>query len=236
MSATNPDEPRRPEVPRSDPPKARSSPREAGASSHPPTGCGFVQLVDLTVLAVQGRFDDLAQLRTRHPELAGPEGREALLQVHLFAGFPRVVEAFQVLDRVGGMGRAEPAEVRAEPSLPERGRGLFQRIYGSGTERVEAILQDAHPDLADWVLGHAYGRVLTRPGLEPRERELLAVAALAASHQDRQLASHVRGAVACGATRSDLEGILERLVPHLEAEAHERSAAVIARFALPPGR
>lgn len=216
---------------------SRARPGEPSAGTPAPGARpAFALLVRETVLAVQGRFSDLGRLRRDHPELAGREGREALLQVHLFAGFPRVVEAFQVLAEVGGMGQPEPDEIRAEPPMHERGRGLFARIYGAGAPQVEGILHDAHPDLADWVLGHAYGRVLTRPGLEPKERELLAVAALAASHQDRQLASHVRGAMACGATPGELNAVLELLIPHLSEDDHRRAAAVVARFSIAPDR
>ena len=191
-------------------------------------------LLELTVLAVLGRFAELAELRRAHPELAGPRGREALLQVHLFAGFPRVVEAFQVLEDAGGLGRPGPNEVRAEPPLHDRGHALFERIYGAGAERVETMLASLHPDLLDWVLGHAYGRVLTRPGLDARERELLAVAALAASRQTRQLASHARGAAACGADAAELESALAVAAPWLDADELAEARRVVERFGAEP--
>jgi 4-carboxymuconolactone decarboxylase len=44
-----------------------------------------------------------------------------------------------------------------------------------------------------------YGRVLSRPGLVARERELITVAALAALGWERQLVSHLLGARRVGA-------------------------------------
>jgi 4-carboxymuconolactone decarboxylase len=212
-----------------DPPDA--PPHAPHGDTPPAPKCDLPLLVDLTVQAVRGDFEGLEALRRAHPELACERGREALLQVHLFAGFPRIVEAFQVLATAGGMGRPEGEEVRLEEPQHTRGRALFERIYGDGAARVEGLLAELHPDLCDWVLGHAYGRVLTRPGLSARERELLAVAALAASRQDRQLASHVRGAVACGASRADLEQCLERAARFVEAADVERARRVVERFA-----
>jgi 4-carboxymuconolactone decarboxylase len=44
-----------------------------------------------------------------------------------------------------------------------------------------------------------YGKVLSRPGLDLARRELCIVAACAASRQDRQLHSHLHGALNAGA-------------------------------------
>ena len=151
-------------------------------------------LIDLTVLAVLGRFEALRAWRRSLVEPPGRAHREALLQVHLFAGFPRLVEAFGVLEECGGLGPIGPEELLGWP--PDRGRGLelFGRIYAAQSAAVAGSLERFHPELAEWVLGHAYGRVLSRPGLPGEHRELLAVAALIATDQERQLASHVRGA------------------------------------------
>ncbi|QDU68903.1 Carboxymuconolactone decarboxylase family protein [Planctomycetes bacterium Pla86] len=194
------------------------------------------ELIELTVFAVLGRWDDLAALRGRPGVRPDRRWREALLQTHLFAGFPRIVEAFGVLGRAGGLGQPDPDETLAEPDLPERGRALFDRIYGSRADRVRAELQGHHADFAAWVEGHAYGRVLTRPGLPAAQRELLAVAALTALGQDRQLASHARGAVACGADPEEVHGVVEAVAPHVDPHDLERARKVVARFAPLDGR
>ena len=188
-------------------------------------------LARLSVAVVQGRWELLGELLDPPP---APDERvcwrEALLQVHLFAGFPRVVEAWGVVERAGGLGEPSPAEVRAEPDRPEQGSALFGTIYAEQAERVEASLQGFHPELARWVLGHAYGRVLARPWLSAAERELLAVACLAALGQDRQLASHVRGALRCGASAVQLRAVLESVADLLGDELHRRMLRVSERF------
>jgi 4-carboxymuconolactone decarboxylase len=157
--------------------------------------------------------------------------RECVLQAHVFAGFPRVVEAYGVLDACGGLGEITADEVLAEPDRPERGLELFERIYGKDAPRVRDRLRAGHPDFEGWILGHAYGRLLSRPGLEPRLRELLAVAGLAALGQDRQMASHARGAVRCGATPTEVRGAVEAVADLIAPARLERAREVVAHFA-----
>ena len=56
-------------------------------------------------------------------------------------------------------------------------------------------MESLNPDLSAWILEDGYGKVLSRKGLKPAERELIAVAMLAALGWERQLESHVRGAL-----------------------------------------
>jgi alkylhydroperoxidase/carboxymuconolactone decarboxylase family protein YurZ len=131
--------------------------------------------------------------------------------VHLFGGVPRQVEAAAVLAAEGGLGELEDGELEDERDRLERGTALFDRIYAGDAQSVRAMLAKGHPEFERWVLRHAYGRVLSRPGLSADRRELLAVAALAALGQERQLAGHARGALRCGATKAEIEGTLDAI-------------------------
>lgn len=174
-----------------------------------PASSKLARVARVFTAIVVGEWDKLREQR-----LAAPAGepdrawREALLQAHVFAGFPRVVEALDVLEDAGGLGAAQADEQLGEPEQPERGRALFERIYAEHAGRVREFLQRGHPDFARWIEGHAYGRVLSRPGMGAAERELLAVCALAALGQERQLVSHVRGALRCGAAAADVRAVL----------------------------
>jgi alkylhydroperoxidase/carboxymuconolactone decarboxylase family protein YurZ len=117
-------------------------------------------------------------------------------------------------DRVRG-----PAEALASAPAPgggglpaERqaaaGRELFAAIYGKNDAPVRALLRSFHSEFHDFVLEAAYGRVLTRPGLAAKERELLAAAALAAMAQTPQLVAHARGALRFGATEDEVRGAI----------------------------
>lgn len=154
--------------------------------------------------------------------------REAVLMVHVFAGVPRGVESYGVLADAGGLGTPAPDEL-AEPTTG--GDALFARIYGDAQGEVRALLARDHPLFARHVLEHAYGRVLCRPGLSADRRELCACAALAVLGQERQLASHARGAVRCGATPAEVEAVVEAVADLAGPEHATAARAVVRRFA-----
>lgn len=193
------------------------------------------RIVRLSSAIVLGRWDEVRSTRAQaDDDEPDRRWREAVLQTHLFAGFPRLVEAYEVLDTCGGLGAPAPDEL--EPALEldmqrARGRALFERIYAEQSARVRTRLATLRPDFADWIETHAYGRVLSRPGLDASLRELCAVAALASLGQDRQLASHARGALRCGAECADLELALEELRELVDPAVLERARRVVARLA-----
>jgi alkylhydroperoxidase/carboxymuconolactone decarboxylase family protein YurZ len=193
------------------------------------------RLQRLFTAIVLGLWDEVVRLRREAP--AGEPDRawrETVLQAHVFAGFPRAVEAYGVLDGAGGLGELEPGEALNEPELAERGRELFERIYAEQSERIRGTLSASHPDFARWIEGHAYGRVLARPGLSADRRELLAIAALAAFGQERQLASHVRGALRCGAKGDEVREALASVRDLIGSECYQSAQRVAERFLDPP--
>lgn len=191
----------------------------------------------LFVACVLGRWDEVVRLRrAAQPDEPDRAWRETVLQVHVFAGFPRLVEAYGVLAEVGGLGQLETGETSASDDPRSlavehaRGRELFDRIYSTDAPRVRAMLAGHHADFAHWIEGHAYGRVLARPGLAPDRRELLAVVALAALGQERQLASHARGSLRLGASALELVEALDAVADLIDAEKLDKARRVVERF------
>lgn len=189
------------------------------------------RLLRLSTAVVLGEWDEVRALRraapTGEPDRAW---REAALQTHLFAGFPRLVQAWRVLDEEGGLGETTAEEVEGPQAGAERGLELFGAIYGDDAPAVRGMLADHHPDFGDWILEHAYARVLARPGLAADRRELLAACALAAFGQDRQLASHARGSLRCGATFEELWAALDEVADLVEPARLERARRIAERF------
>ena len=184
------------------------------------------RLVRLFAAIVRGRWDELTSIRESAP--AGEPDRawrEAVLMSHLFAGFPRTVEAFEVLEEAGGVGALDPDEIE---SFTGDGRALFDRIYAELSDDVLNRIAGFHPQLATWISDHAYARVLSRPGLSADRRELLAIVALALTGQHRQLMSHLRGAVRCGATVQEVNETLDAIADLIDREALRR---LVERFA-----
>jgi len=133
---------------------------------------------------------------------------ETLLQAVLFCGFPRVVTAFERLAEVWPTATPPAGGALPDHAQHDAGRALFAMIYGANTAAVDTMLRSFHGEFHAFVLEAAYGRILTRPHLPAREREVLAVALLAAQDQPRQFAGHARGALHCGASRDELQEAL----------------------------
>ena len=131
---------------------------------------------------------------------------ETLLQLVPFAGYARAINAFAALREIVPHA---PKASREPAGRRRRGKALCRRIYGPVYEKMIARMAGFHPDLAAWILEDGYGKVLSRPILSIRERELIVVAVLSALRLPKQLESHVRGAVRVGATARDVAAMLK---------------------------
>jgi len=139
---------------------------------------------------------------------------EIILQSFLFAGFPRVLNAARVWRAVSG--RPAPAE-DIEASVDDfdlwrrRGEETCAIIYGDSYEKLRQNIRELHPALDEWMIVDGYGRVLSRPGVSLRARELCVVAACATTGQQRQLHSHLHGAMNAGAPPGEVAAVFEAL-------------------------
>jgi 4-carboxymuconolactone decarboxylase len=132
---------------------------------------------------------------------------EAALMLMLYAGYPAALEGLRVLNEAWP-GRARATREGAQPAWTKRGEALCRRVYGPSYEKLLPAVRALHPDLATWMVEHGYGRVLSRAGLSARERELVTVAALGALGWERQLVSHLLGALRVGAAPREVEAAL----------------------------
>jgi 4-carboxymuconolactone decarboxylase len=138
---------------------------------------------------------------------------EAILQAYLFAGFPRALNATREWRRVSGIAAPSPDEMPA-PDLDrwrEAGEATCATVYGKFYEKLRHNIVALHPALDEWMIVEGYGKILSRPGLELELRELCIIAACAASAQDRQLHSHLHGALNAGARPAELRATLDAL-------------------------
>lgn len=176
-------------------------------------------------------FDATLKLDPRpEPELM----REAILQTHLFAGYPRCLNAlaaFKDACKKAGNPLSGEIKLRDEPLegddpalFRKRGRELFDLIYKDKAEQIDRFARSNSPDLADWAIVEGYGRVLSRPLLEPRQRSLCIVAALIPLDVAPQLKGHVQGALNTGSTADQLWKLLD-VVSRLFNEGAETRGA-----------
>lgn len=131
---------------------------------------------------------------------------EALLQSHLFVGYPAALTA---LRRWRELGHPAP-EGRATTAVERRDRGerVCRAVYGAKYTKLRSNVERLHPDMERWMVEDGYGRVLGRAGLELPVRELCVVALLAPTRHRPQLYSHLRGALNVGASPAQVEAAL----------------------------
>ena len=184
-------------------------------------------LVRLAAVIAAGSEADVRAELARAQQDARPEWiEEVILQSYLFAGFPRTLNAAREWRRVSG--RPAPATDEGErldqaAEWRERGEETCAIVYGPFYERLRLNIRALHPALDAWMIVEGYGKVLSRPELDLARRELCIVAACAASRQERQLHSHLHGALHAGASESaitDTLGAISVLVSPDDAARH----------------
>jgi 4-carboxymuconolactone decarboxylase len=153
---------------------------------------------------------------------------ELLLQSMLVVGYPLALVAFGVWREVRGSaptGRhtAEPLTHEDWQAWADRGAAVCRDVYGRAYHKLLVSLRALHPALEDLVLVDAYGKVIGRPGLDLRRRELATVAAIAVLGTAQQLHSHLRGALNTGASVEQVEAVLELVGSRLDPELRRRA-------------
>jgi len=190
-------------------------------------------LVGVAAAVARGQVPQLKARFTaaRDARVPGLWIEELLLQSMLVVGYPLALVAFGVWRGVGGPAPVEGdgAEDLAHAdweSWAARGAAVCREVYGRAYHKLLVNLRALHPALEDLVLVDAYGKVIGRPGLDLKRRELCTVATTAVLGTGEQLHSHLRGALNTGATGGEVEAVLTLIEGDLDAEqrrmAHEQ--------------
>jgi 4-carboxymuconolactone decarboxylase len=146
---------------------------------------------------------------------------EVILQTHLFAGFPRALNAMREWRRLAPVEPSPPEAppaARPTPDARAAGEATCHAVYGAMYERLRENIRALHPSLDEWMIVDGYGNVLSRPGLDLPRRELCIVAACAACGQQRQLQSHLHGALNVGVAPDAVRGALDALDGVVDAD------------------
>lgn len=138
---------------------------------------------------------------------------EIILQSYLFAGFPRTLNAMRTWRSVSERDASDAADGFAGDldTWRTRGEETCAIVYGESYEKLRENIRALHPALDDWMIVDGYGKVLSRPGVDLKTRELCVVAACAVSGQQRQLHSHLHGALNAGASVGEVAAVLDAL-------------------------
>lgn len=158
---------------------------------------------------------------------------EVVLQSYLFAGFPRALNAAREWRRISG--RSAPSTDDGEDfnnasRWRAQGEETCAIVYGPFYERLRHNIRQLHPALDAWMIVEGYGKVLSRPALDLKRRELCIVTACAMARQDRQLHSHLHGAMHAGASPAEVTAALDSIADLLEPDDSRRYLQLLARL------
>ena len=146
---------------------------------------------------------------------------ELILQSYLFCGLPRTLNAMREWRRLTGNESPSPVDTRGPDEWRQQGEVTCRLVYGDMYDRLRVNIRGLHPELDEWMIVEGYGKVLSRPGLDLARRELCIVAACAATRQDRQLHSHLHGALNVGVPPQVLTASLDALAEVIDNGAVE---------------
>lgn len=163
-----------------------------------------------------GNLDRLGDLLPQVvPQPLPPEvAYEIVLQSLLFFGYPQALEAAKIFSHSmatsGNLRWRQADDLTDSASIRRRGEQLCSLVYRGNHQRLIDNVQSVSPELADWMVADAYGKVLSRPGPTALEREIASIVFLVCSGHPVQLYSHVRGARNLGAARDEIEAAIRQ--------------------------
>ncbi|HEV8265413.1 MAG TPA: carboxymuconolactone decarboxylase family protein [Gemmatimonadales bacterium] len=153
--------------------------------------------------------------RMRAARVLGVPGvwvEELLLQSFLNVGYPLALSAFGIWRELAGPPEkdavGEPIAHAEWERWRQRGEEACAQVYGRTYHKLLLNLRALHPAIEPLVVVDAYGKILSRPGLDAKRRELCTLAAIAMLDAPRQLHAHLRGALNTGWTREDVDAVL----------------------------
>ena len=192
-----------------------------------------VSLVQLSGAIAAGTEPQMRDALTRAATECRPEWvEEVVLQSYLFGGFPRALNAAREWRRISGR-RAPATDAGEEFGDATRWRTEGEKtcatLYGPFYDRLRHNIRELHPALDAWMIVEGYGKVLSRPALDLKRRELCIVSACATARQDRQLHSHLHGAIHAGASPAEVAAALDAVADLLGADVLRQYRQLLAR-------
>ncbi len=163
-----------------------------------------VQIAALYALGKRREAFVLLERFPSQPRTAGVLSVELFFHLSLLLGFPAMVDGLEKLAFL----RAVPRRKRpVKSNLKSTGLRILGKVYGNQAARLLDSLRRIHPDLPSMIVENVYGQVFSRPGMSLRERELVNVTVLTIQGLERQLYSHIRGALRVGVNGEELRSL-----------------------------
>lgn len=139
---------------------------------------------------------------------------EIILQSYLFLGFPRMLQAADVLQKVVPLGKTDDKNIDflSENNLSDwykDGVEVCKNVYKDKYEPLKNRVLDFAPEIFHWMILEGYGKVLSRNSLPLVTRELSIVSFLTMENRERQLHSHILGSLNVGASKELVKTVVD---------------------------
>lgn len=166
----------------------------------------LIQIVSCIAANKLNQLSDLLK-RAKKAKVNPRKLYEAILQTYLFCGFPSTIESLKAFNNVFNYKADEYSVL----NLKSEGEKVCKIIYGSNYPKLLKNMASISPDLKNWMIQEGYGKVLSRPFLTLKQRELINVAILSTSYFPVQLLSHLIGALNSGSNISELKEVINSI-------------------------
>jgi len=201
-------------------------PADGAREEFPSPGC-VSALVRLSAALASRREEEVDRALSEAMGACSPRAvEEAIVQSYLFLGYPAALNGLARWRSLSGVSPAAGEGEESPEKWRERGERVCRDVYQGQYRGLRENVRALHPDMEDWMVTEGYGKVLGRPGLPLRVRELCIVSILAVQEVPRQLHSHLRGALHVGATPGEVEVALALAEPHLSPSGREEARQI----------
>ncbi|MCU5774841.1 carboxymuconolactone decarboxylase family protein [Erwiniaceae bacterium BAC15a-03b] len=165
------------------------------------------------------------------------EAKEILVQLYAYTGFPRSLNALNVLMQVTRtrkqrgindvQGKEPEQPIPVGDQLRQLGTENQTRISGAA---VQGAVFEFAPVINQFLQTHLFGDIFARDNLDWQSRELATVGALAATPGvEAQLLSHTRASLRVGLSRGQLQQLVQILRDNDEQSAAGRAEEALIK-------
>lgn len=190
-------------------------------------------MIPVASFAAAGDLDALegALRDALHAGMTVNDGKEVLVQLYAYAGFPRSLNALSIFMKVVEDREKQGIEddMGATPNRPiPKGDELLARGTANQTQLagqpVEGALFEFAPAADEYLKTHLFGDIFARDNLSWRDRELATLAMLSSLQgAEPQLRAHMGMAMNTGLTEAQLRQLTEVLAEHVGPSSAERA-------------
>ena len=180
------------------------------------------EMLTVTTLVVQQTMPQLkAHINALLNTGATPnEVREVIYQCAPFIGFPKTLNAIEVMNEVFAQRNIQlplkNSAVTNEKNRYEKGLEIQKPLYGDEIKDSLMGLPDNVGDRVARLLSEVcFGDFYTREGLDFKTRELLVLAILITDGTENTLKSHIKGNLKAGNTKEDIVSAIIQCMPYV---------------------